>query len=225
MLQNSYNQEIIKTSDSLVNILPISKERKFIHTVSFIWIWLIFIRNNLCLKSPLKMNLSPSSTSFPLGLLIRTRALPQASDCNVLRNSLSSGWGEKCRHRLALKWMTTLNKNKRNHTFKDGKQRHAETQSTSPFKRVFKNKGTQNHTFMTSVFIPIPVAILMSSKLNPSPSLNMRSTRVWKRDTWNSFFPWKKTNIMHEATLAQAWKTVRSSFLLSHFWEEGIRNY
>lgn len=124
MLQNSYNQEIIKTSDSLVNILPISKERKFIHTVSFIWIWLIFIRNNLCLKSPLKMNLSPSSTSFPLGLLIRTRALPQASDCNVLRNSLSSGWGEKCRHRLALKWMT-LNKNERNHTLKCDKQRHS----------------------------------------------------------------------------------------------------
>lgn len=39
----------------------------------------------------------------------------------------------------------------------------------------------------------MPVAILISSKLNPSPSLNMSSTSVWNRDTWNSFFPFKRT--------------------------------
>ena len=36
-------------------------------TVSFIWIWLILIRYNLCLKSSLNWNLSPSSTSLPCG--------------------------------------------------------------------------------------------------------------------------------------------------------------
>lgn len=61
-----------------------------IHTVSFIWIWLIFILNSLCLKSSLKISLSPSSTSFPFGALFNTRALPQAKDCNVRFNSLSS---------------------------------------------------------------------------------------------------------------------------------------
>ena len=70
------------------------KTRKSVRTVSFIWIWLIFIRNNLCLNSPLNVNVSPSSTSFPLGLLTRTRALPHARDCSVLRSSLSSEWGE-----------------------------------------------------------------------------------------------------------------------------------
>lgn len=64
--------------------------RYLIRTVSFIWIWFILILNNLCLKSPLKVNLSPSSTSFPLGFLFRTLALPQARDCRVLFNSLSS---------------------------------------------------------------------------------------------------------------------------------------
>ena len=34
-------------------------------TVSFIWIWLILILNNLCLKSSLNTNLSPSTTSLP----------------------------------------------------------------------------------------------------------------------------------------------------------------
>lgn len=71
-----------------------------LRTVSFIWIWLILILNNLCLKSPLKMNLSPSSTSFPLGLFTRTRAFPQASDCSVRRNSLSSGSKGDVRARL-----------------------------------------------------------------------------------------------------------------------------
>lgn len=73
---------------------PADKTRKSVRTVSFIWIWLIFIRNNLCLNSPLNVNVSPSSTSFPLGLLTRTRALPHARDCSVLRSSLSSEWGE-----------------------------------------------------------------------------------------------------------------------------------
>lgn len=36
------------------------------------------------------MNLSPSSTSLPFGFLINTRAFPQAKDCKVLLNSLSS---------------------------------------------------------------------------------------------------------------------------------------
>lgn len=50
------------------------------HTVSFIWIWFILILNSLCLKSSLQENLSPSSTSLLFGILVRTRALPHASD-------------------------------------------------------------------------------------------------------------------------------------------------
>ena len=38
----------------------------------------------------LKLNRSPSSTSFPRGVLLRTRALPQAKDCRVRRSSPSS---------------------------------------------------------------------------------------------------------------------------------------
>lgn len=59
-------------------------------TVSFIWIWLILMRNSLCLKSLLKLKRSPSSTSFPRGFLLRTRALPQARDCSVRLSSPSS---------------------------------------------------------------------------------------------------------------------------------------
>ena len=60
------------------------------YTVSFIWIWLILILKSLCLKSSLHENLSPSSMSLLFGTLVRTRALPQASDCRVRRSSLSS---------------------------------------------------------------------------------------------------------------------------------------
>lgn len=60
------------------------------HTVSFIWIWFILILKSLCLKSSLHENLSPSSTSLLFGILVSTRAFPQASDCRVLRSSLSS---------------------------------------------------------------------------------------------------------------------------------------
>lgn len=59
-------------------------------TVSFIWIWLIFILKSLCLKSSLQMNLSPSSISLPFGFFAKTLALPQANDCSVLLNSPSS---------------------------------------------------------------------------------------------------------------------------------------
>lgn len=59
-------------------------------TVSFIWIWFILILKSLCLKSSLQENLSPSSTSLLFGILVRTRAFPQASDCRVRRSSLSS---------------------------------------------------------------------------------------------------------------------------------------
>lgn len=61
-----------------------------IQTVSFIWIWLILILKSLCLKSLLHENLSPSSTSLLFGILVSTRAFPQASDCRVRRSSLSS---------------------------------------------------------------------------------------------------------------------------------------
>lgn len=59
-------------------------------TVSFIWIWLILILKSLCLKSSLHENLSPSSTSLLFGVLVRTRAFPQASDCRVRLSSPSS---------------------------------------------------------------------------------------------------------------------------------------
>lgn len=59
-------------------------------TVSFIWIWFILILKSLCLKSSLHENLSPSSTSLLFGILVSTRAFPQASDCRVRRSSLSS---------------------------------------------------------------------------------------------------------------------------------------
>ncbi len=59
-------------------------------TVSFIWIWLILILKSLCLKSSLQENLSPSSTSLLFGILVRTRAFPQASDCRVRLSSPSS---------------------------------------------------------------------------------------------------------------------------------------
>lgn len=36
---------------------------------------------------------------------------------------------------------------------------------------------------------PIPVASLISSKVNSSPSLNISSTSVWKSDTCSSFLP------------------------------------
>lgn len=36
---------------------------------------------------------------------------------------------------------------------------------------------------------PIPVASLISSRVNSSPSLNISSTSVWKSDTCNSFLP------------------------------------
>ena len=67
-------------------------------TVSFIWIWFILILKSLCLKSSLQENLSPSSTSLLFGILVSTRAFPQASDCRVRRSSLSSVNHQ--RHRL-----------------------------------------------------------------------------------------------------------------------------
>lgn len=72
----------------LENIWQQSERKR--DTVSFIWIWLIFILNSLCLKSSLQVNLSPSSTSLPLGLFVSTLALPQANDWSVRRNSPSS---------------------------------------------------------------------------------------------------------------------------------------
>lgn len=75
-------------------------------TVSFIWIWLILIRNSLCLNSLLKLKRSPSSTSFPLGFLLSTRAFPHASDCSVRLSSLSSGGTMK-------QFINLLNRNRR----------------------------------------------------------------------------------------------------------------
>lgn len=70
------------------------RKQKGNSTVSFIWIWLILMRNSLCLKSLLKLNRSPSSTSLPRGFLLRTRAFPHARDCSVRLSSPSSARDE-----------------------------------------------------------------------------------------------------------------------------------
>lgn len=63
--------------------------REQLPTVSFNWIWLILILNNLLVNSPWKEKMSAFSTSRPLGTFWRTLALPQASDWSVRRNSPS----------------------------------------------------------------------------------------------------------------------------------------
>lgn len=132
-------------------------------TVSFIWIWFILILKSLCLKSSLQENLSPSSTSLLFGILVRTRAFPQASDCSVRRSSLSSVNKQTHRQHFASVWLPD------NPDF---------------FLTYFKWS-----------YRPIPVASLISSRVNSSPSLNISSTSVWKSDTCSSFLPFCKKKI------------------------------
>lgn len=77
-------------------ITPQARRNATVFTVSFIWIWLILIRKSLCLKSSLQENLSPSSTSLLFGILVSTRAFPQARDWRVRRSSLSSKAPNTC---------------------------------------------------------------------------------------------------------------------------------
>lgn len=135
------------------------------YTVSFIWIWFILILKSLCLKSSLQENLSPSSTSLLLGILVSTRAFPQASDCRVRRSSLSSENQQKHRRRLD-QWCCMMN----------------------TWQPLFLDQNAANQTSMWS-YRPIPVASLISSRVNSSPSLNISSTSVWKSDTCSSFLP------------------------------------
>lgn len=129
-----------------------------IQTVSFIWIWFILILKSLCLKSLLHENLSPSSTSLLFGILVSTRAFPQASDCRVRRSSLSSA------------------KRTEMQRWDQGALRH------ELLMNLVEKTGMWSHA-------PIPVASLISSRVNSSPSLNISSTSVWKSDTCNSFLP------------------------------------
>lgn len=144
-------------------------------TVSFIWIWFILILKSLCLKSSLQENLSPSSTSLLFGILVRTRAFPQASDCRVRRSSLSSVRQQTHRRPLD-QWCCILN--------------------ISP--PVFLGSSAADQTLIWS-YRPIPVASLISSRVNSSPSLNISSTSVWKSDTCSSFLPLcrKKKSFIH----------------------------
>lgn len=135
-----------------------------IYTVSFIWIWFILILKSLCLKSSLQENLSPSSTSLLFGILVRTRAFPQASDCRVRRSSLSSA---------------------NQHSSGSLDQYCCIMSSWHP---LLLRQRAATLTLMWS-YRPIPVASLISSRVNSSPSLNISSTSVWKSDTCSSFLP------------------------------------
>ena len=58
--------------------------------VSFAWIWLILMRYLGCVKPRFAAKVSVSLTSLPLGSLLRTRYLAQASDWSVRLSSVSS---------------------------------------------------------------------------------------------------------------------------------------